>query len=1043
MSSSAFEHVTRIRRERYGLDEHGNLNGVNPLAADLRNSIDHLSQGLYTQNAHFLFELIQNAEDNVYRSNIVPSLTFRLLRNDPTKTPGAKGVLVVENNEAGFLRENIDAICAIVETTKKKQDGFIGEKGIGFKSIFRVTSIPFLFSNSYQISFPKNHEKTGLGFIVPEWVENIPEIIDTSITSIVLPLDQPDFGYDVVKKMLWEIEPETILFLSKLKEIIIVTGHSEGFTVIKDDKSEPNIQLLTNKNGYDEIFEFLLFKRIFDKPKDINHEKRTDVKEREVSIAFPVGEKPNSTGKLFAYLPVRYDTGFPFIINADFILPSSREDIQDTPWNREWLMPCVGALVSISLPILKDNKQLSVSFLHSLAKSVLLLNENNMYYPIAKAVKEAFTTLEIIPADDGSFVSAGNAKMASADWLRKLLQQDQLKLLFSKKLKWVHRDITERGNHELRKYFREELKIDELTPKSFARKISSEFLDNQSDQWMMEFYIQLSTRPALWEKGSKTNGDADGPLRNKPFIRLQNGSHVKPFDENDKPIAFLPSKTLIDSRSSFVKAEISGNDEARRFLQSDLKIPEFDIVAEVTENVIPKYTTLNPPLNDEHLQDIEKILKAFQTDSQEKLKRLNLTLKATPFILSQSIISGVETYQKPGVLYFQDKFLNIYFSGNSEVGFVSSIYKDSVLEVFGDLGVSSEIRVKCKIATGSQDYVTLENQSPPWNRNNIYRRGLRGFDPDISVDGLSDALREPSIEKSKIIWNKICVPYSRCIKGKVLISSNQTFPRAKIKEEEVISRYFGRLLIDSEWLPAGNNEFMKPAEISLVELPEQFERDEKLADLLGMKKDVVAKLAEEAGVKPEILEYARNNPKEIEALIAKKTARKESSTSPNRPLVDSERRKERLCEKISHEPEIEYGERKRSVRVPTEITDEVIKTWLRNQYKDDDNKMACQICKIEHFRKRNREHYFEKKAILTAKFLRKTLEAQYLALCPLCAAKYVEFIETDDDKMAELKETIVTSGNCEIPISFGDEETSIYFVEKHLHDLKIILKEMG
>ena len=128
MSNSAFEHVTRIRSEKYGLDEHGNLNGVNPLASDLRDSIDHLAQGLYTRNAHFIFELIQNAEDNVYGHNIEPSLNFRLLRDDPTNTPGADGVIVVENNEVGFSVKNIDAICAVGKSTKNEQEGFIGEK---------------------------------------------------------------------------------------------------------------------------------------------------------------------------------------------------------------------------------------------------------------------------------------------------------------------------------------------------------------------------------------------------------------------------------------------------------------------------------------------------------------------------------------------------------------------------------------------------------------------------------------------------------------------------------------------------------------------------------------------------------------------------------------------------------------------------------------------------------------------------------------------------------------------------------------------------
>ncbi len=76
----------------------------------------------------------------------------------------------------------------------------------------------------------------------------------------------------------------------------------------------------------------------------------------------------------------------------------------------------------------------------------------------------------------------------------------------------------------------------------------------------------------------------------------------------------------------------------------------------------------------------------------------------------------------------------------------------------------------------------------------------------------------------------------------------------------------------------------------------------------------------------------------------------------------------------------------------------------------------------------------------TSKYLSKEHEAQYLALCPLCAAKYDEFVKTDDDVMTELKQAIVSAEDCEIPISLGDEKTSIRFVEIHYHDLKTVIE---
>ena len=67
-----------------------------------------------------------------------------------------------------------------------------------------------------------------------------------------------------------------------------------------------------------------------------------------------------------------------------------------------------------------------------------------------------------------------------------------------------------------------------------------------------------------------------------------------------------------------------------------------------------------------------------------------------------------------------------------------------------------------------------------------------------------------------------------------------------------------------------------------------------------------------------------------------------------------------------------------------------------------------------------------------------------MALCPLCAAKYNEFvINGGDDVMTILKEEIVRTQDCEVPISLGDEKTSIRFEKTHYHDLKCILEEMG
>ena len=88
-----------------------------------------LPQELYFEDSYILFELVQNADDNIYLERMEPTFTFILQDS---------GIIVL-NNERGFSAQNIRALCDVGSSTKKGSNaGYIGQKGIGFKSVFRV-----------------------------------------------------------------------------------------------------------------------------------------------------------------------------------------------------------------------------------------------------------------------------------------------------------------------------------------------------------------------------------------------------------------------------------------------------------------------------------------------------------------------------------------------------------------------------------------------------------------------------------------------------------------------------------------------------------------------------------------------------------------------------------------------------------------------------------------------------------------------------------------------------------------------------------------
>ncbi len=78
---------------------------------------------------------------------------------------------------------------------------------------------------------------------------------------------------------------------------------------------------------------------------------------------------------------------------------------------------------------------------------------------------------------------------------------------------------------------------------------------------------------------------------------------------------------------------------------------------------------------------------------------------------------------------------------------------------------------------------------------------------------------------------------------------------------------------------------------------------------------------------------------------------------------------------------------------------------------------------------------------LGAEHFSKEHEAQFLALCPTCAAKYKEYVKADENALAALKQSLLDSDGPDISIVIENASTILRFVEVHFIDLKTILNE--
>ena len=174
--------------------------------------IKDILSGLYDDPSHFIYEILQNAEDVKAKT-----VCFNLLTDK----------LEIWHDGKDFNYKNVDGITGIGKTTKKHDLNAIGKFGVGFKSVFAVTESPCIFSGQYNFKIRN--------FVLPE---ELPRKYDVSGTWIIIPFNHPtrtsEEIYGKVKHRLNEIGLETLLFLKYIIKIKFKINHNLEGTYNKE-----------------------------------------------------------------------------------------------------------------------------------------------------------------------------------------------------------------------------------------------------------------------------------------------------------------------------------------------------------------------------------------------------------------------------------------------------------------------------------------------------------------------------------------------------------------------------------------------------------------------------------------------------------------------------------------------------------------------------------------------------------------------------------------------------------------------------------------
>ncbi|HEX9520551.1 MAG TPA: hypothetical protein VF940_30760 [Streptosporangiaceae bacterium] len=790
---------------------------------------------LYSDRTHFIFELIQNAEDAG-----ATDLSFDLFDDR----------LELRHDGRPFSSADIRGICGVSQGTKAGDLTQIGKFGIGFKSVYAYTNTPRIYSADECFRIEK---------YVRPYLAEPPEQLPAAETLFVFPFDRAEVPAVVavaeISAALNNLDAGTLLFLRGIDRI---RGRGRQLAdIVLDRRSAPHphggrhITLGRRRDGRRIDEEWFVWHRGLD---------AIGEPELRVEIAFAVRADVDArrlvrreSSPLVVSFPTQKETFLGFVIQGPYRTTPARDNVPEHDrWNQALVHQTASLLIDV-LMALRDEELLTADILQALPLDPARFRPGTMFRPLFDAARAALAQDRLIPAAAGGCRRPGEIRLVEAANLRALVTPDQLGELCGAtgQVEFAHESITDSATPMLCRYLRDEVGVEEVTPDSFVAAITSEFLSSQSDQWIGRLYGFLYQNHALWREPGHP-GDQGGPARVQPIIRLEDGAQVAPFGPGGRPSAYLPGPAVPVLMAEFatVRRSVADLPDARRFLEA-LGFAEPDVLAAVLDQVLPRYHHADPANLDSEQRDadLELIDRALAGAPPAGREGLLEQLRVTAFLVGENAATGEQRMMRPGQLYQRTKSLEIYFDGNPDAWFAADGYGPWLAQLRG-MGVRDTVRPDAR-EPDQLGYVVIADEFAR------HERGVAGFDPSATLDGLEYALRHPNEARCEFVWNVLLVPNRHLVAGIVEKSHRQEFADAS---RERARSGIGEAAATAAWLPVADGTFRTPAESDLADLPPSYQRDGALAQALGMTQPVVAEANRQLGFPPDFLRRLSKHP---------------------------------------------------------------------------------------------------------------------------------------------------------------------------------------
>lgn len=813
----------------------------------------------YPESAHFIYELLQNADD------AEATEVYIILKRDRIlfKHNGSKHFDITSDDAEPV--GDINSITGIGDSSKVDTQNKIGKFGVGFKAVFQYTDTPEVYDDVFKFKIEN--------FIIPTLLPNDHPERKKGETLFVFPFKNEAKSYTEILRRLDKLQ-NPILFLHHIQRIKWrvdrkkeILGTEIGYSKEIIDKKEYDDGVLLERY---KLIEPLKDNEIFLFSQDVVITDENGVKTNHViNVGFyydAVNKRLVTENKqnIYCFFPTKETFQTCFVSHAPFLLTDNRQNLKpDEKLNRH-LIDLLAELAAKAVVYLRD---------YDIGLGLHLINENlteiipnytkNYWHeldflfelPIKEAFEEVLKKERLLLSRNGKYLSINEAYKGSPRELVDLLNQKQLADLLKEEiednldyldddvllevedvdfLKW---ELAQNINNQRNELYDD---IEDFSSEAFARLITEDFMDKQPMRWVTRMYTFLRTAaPKLWkitEKDKKT-APCSLPFRSAPIIKTQRGEWVPPFVDNLNPNVYLPLKDRNKSEYNFIAEEYLNNEMARKFF-SELDIKEPDEDDYIRQVVLAKYKGENFEVNNDVIQaDFEILL-----DHYIKVKDRSGIGENFIQLLRNNlwIVGDNDNLNRPNILYFEHDLLKSYFVSKEDIVYADLDFYSSSVEKYGinivkdflsHIGVRSfpSIEAKSKYSIWSLvDRLRIQIHTDSYQEHTI--------EDDYELEGFNEFCksRKKSRDVSIYLWNIVLPALHFSQYENLKLRFRRKY--ARHYEYAYYISSFKDALIHNRWLVDVNGRFVSAKSIAFEDLDPEYDRNNGLIQFLGIEK---------------------------------------------------------------------------------------------------------------------------------------------------------------------------------------------------------------